>query len=94
MRLTVDLRVAEAVVAAGYTYAAAGIAFALAFIAFGARRIDPGAAAGTVGFRILILPGVAALWPLLAWRWLTATGDVPRQRDAHGDAASHEGRQP
>lgn len=94
MRLTVGLQVAEAVVAAGHAYAVAGIAFALAFIASGARRIDPGAAAGTVGFRILILPGVAALWPLLAYRWLAATGDVPQQHDAHADAAPHEDRTP
>lgn len=89
-----DLQVAEAVVAAGYAYAAAGIAFALAFVALGARRIDPGAAAGTIGFRMLILPATAALWPLLAWRWLTATGDLPQQHDAHGDAASHGSPRP
>ena len=94
MRLTVDVRLAEAVVAAGRAYAAVGIAFALAFVVRGVRRIDPSAAAGTIGFRALIVPGVAALWPLLAWRWLRATGEVPQQHDAHTDAAPREGRRP
>ena len=29
---------------------------------------------GTWGFRLLILPGAAALWPLLLLRWLRAKG--------------------
>ncbi len=91
MRLTVDVRVAQVVVGACLAYAAAGIAFALAFVARGVRLVDAAAADGTVGFRVLILPGVAALWPLLAWRWLRATGVVPQQHDAHGDAALHGG---
>lgn len=68
-------------------YAALGLVFALAFVARGAARMDPGAAAGTLGFRLLLLPGAAALWPLLAWRWHATAGTPPEQHDAHTDAA-------
>jgi len=54
-------------------YLGAGALFALVFVfGGGLGRVDPTARAGTLGFRLLILPGVAALWPLLAWRWRSA----------------------
>jgi hypothetical protein len=83
----VSIAVAEVLIASVAAYAALGIAFALAFVVRGAGRIDPGAAAGTLGFRILIFPGAAALWPLLAARWRRTSGVPPEQRDAHADAA-------
>jgi hypothetical protein len=51
-------------------YAAAGAAFAVAFVGLGIARIDPAAKDSTWGFRLIILPGAAALWPLLLKRWL------------------------
>lgn len=51
-------------------YAAAGALFALVFVAAGLRRVDPAAEHAPWGFRIIILPGVAALWPLLLRRWI------------------------
>ena len=53
-------------------YAAIGAVFALPFAWKGAARIDSSAAGGSWGFRMLILPGVAAFWPLLLWRWINA----------------------
>ena len=53
-------------------YAALGLGFALAFAARGAARLDAAAASGTLGFRIVIVPGAAALWPLLLRRWRRA----------------------
>ena len=32
--------------------------------------------------RLLILPGVAALWPLFAWRWLAGVSE-PIERNPH-----------
>jgi hypothetical protein len=49
-------------------YAGIGAVVALAFAAFGVTRVQP--AAMSIGARILILPGVAALWPYVLWRWL------------------------
>jgi hypothetical protein len=51
---------------------AAGVLFALAFAWRGAAAIEPAARGGTRGFRLLILPGAALLWPWLLRRWLAA----------------------
>ena len=40
----------------------------------------------TWGFRLLILPGAAALWPVLLSRWLRAGSDA-QERSPHRDAA-------
>lgn len=52
-------------------YAAAGVVFALAFLLLGITRIDNGAKGAGLGFRLLILPGLIALWPLMLIRWLS-----------------------
>lgn len=52
-------------------YAILGIAFAAWFVGGGVGRIDQAAARGPIGFRLIIVPGVAALWVVLAalvWR--------------------------
>ena len=46
-------------------YVAAGLVFAAAFVTSGARRIDPAARGAPVSLRLLIIPGAAALWPVL-----------------------------
>lgn len=53
-------------------YATIGLLVAFAFVLFGAKRIDPGANGAPLGFFLLIIPGVAALWPLMLGRWLRA----------------------
>ncbi len=72
-------------------YAAVGFVFAIAFVWKGAGKIDPAAAAGTIGFRLLIIPGTIALWPILARRWLLRQGP-PEECNAHRDAAREAGR--
>jgi hypothetical protein len=52
------------------TYAAVGLLVAAPFALKVAGRMDPAAQCGTWGFRLLILPGCAALWPLLLRKWL------------------------
>jgi hypothetical protein len=51
-------------------YAAAGAVTAVAFVLFGVTRVQP--AAVSLGARILLLPGAAALWPYVLMRWLRA----------------------
>jgi len=53
-------------------YAAAGVLFAVPFLFLGIRRVDPAAHGAGWGFRILILPGLVALWPVMARRWARA----------------------
>lgn len=70
-------------------YAALGLLFAVAFIARGAARVDPQAVGGSWGFRLAILPGAIALWPLLARRW--ARGQTPpEESNAHRDRARRD----
>jgi len=68
----VNETVAEVLVAAAGAYVAAGVLFAAAFVTRGMGRVDPAARGGTRGFRLISLPGVTALWPLLARRWWRA----------------------
>lgn len=53
-------------------YALVGLLFAFPFLMRGAGRIDPAAQEGSRGFRLMILPGTVALWPILAWKWRRA----------------------
>lgn len=68
-------------------YAAFGVVFAVPFVLRGVGRVDEAARGGTWGFRVLILPGVVALWPWLAKRWLEGTGEPPAERNPHRDRA-------
>jgi hypothetical protein len=52
-------------------YAAAGVVFAAAFVTWGIQRMDPVAQHAPLGFRLIVLPGAAALWPLLLVRWVS-----------------------
>jgi hypothetical protein len=53
-------------------YLAAGGLFCVAFQLRGLPVVDPAARGCGLGFRLLISPGVMALWPWLAVRWLWA----------------------
>ena len=53
-------------------YAVAGAVFAFAFVIWGVQRVDRAAKGAPLGFRLLILPGSMALWPLLLGRWMRA----------------------
>lgn len=83
--------IAILIVRVAAVYLGAGLVFAIAFIFAGVSRIDPVAKEGTWGFRLLILPGVVALWPALAWRWVSGVQEPREERNAHRDAAvSHK----
>jgi hypothetical protein len=71
-------------------YAGIGLLFALCFAARGVERIDPAARGASLGFRLLVLPGAVALWPLLARRWALGRR-VPVERNAHRAAAAPSG---
>ncbi|MGE0554201.1 MAG: hypothetical protein AB7R55_12295 [Gemmatimonadales bacterium] len=70
------ISLATALVLGLETYLVVGALFALWFAWRGAGRIDPVAAAGSWGFRLLVLPGATLLWPLLIFR-LTQPGPKP-----------------
>jgi hypothetical protein len=67
-------------------YLLIGIVFAVPFAMWGSSKVDPAAVKGTWGFRVLIIPGSAALWPLLLPRWLS--GKHPTEHSMHRRAAA------
>jgi hypothetical protein len=83
----VNVALAKILLVLAAVYLGIGLAFAIAFVTRGAGRVDAAAAAGSLGFRVLIVPGSAAFWPLLARRWHRATGAPPEERDEHTVAA-------
>jgi len=78
--------VAEVVVTMCELYAGAGLLFAILFLPRGILRLDERLRGSPRTVRLLILPGVVALWPLFAWRWLTHAPE-PIERNAHRTAA-------
>jgi hypothetical protein len=71
---------------AAEAYAFAGVLFALAFLPRGIVRVDERLHESPVSVRVLLFPGIAALWPLFAWRWMTGRG-APEERNPHRLAA-------
>lgn len=69
-------------------YAAFGLAFAIAFVFYGVGRIDPAAKTSPLAFRLLILPGTVALWPLLLKRWFGGQAHPSAERNAHRNSAT------
>lgn len=67
-------------------YAIAGLIFAILFVTLFVKRVDPGAQGWALGFRILIIPGVVAFWPMFAIRLLQGKGH-PTEKNAHRQAA-------
>ena len=65
------LEIAQVVVATFEVFALVGVGFALIFLPRAVERLDPRVAGAPKTLRLLILPGIVALWPLLAWRWIT-----------------------
>lgn len=61
-------------------YLLVGLILAPVLVLRALPRIDGVAAAGTWGFRLLVLPGVIALWPQLLKRWRAASGSPPDVR--------------
>ena len=64
-------------------YLLCGFLFAVPFVLVGVGKIDPHAAHGSWGFRLLILPGTTLLWPLLAKRWIQGIHEPPEEKNAH-----------
>jgi hypothetical protein len=83
-----SVEAAQYLVGAAQIYLAAGLAFAVPFAWRGVGRLDPQAQQSTIGFRILISPGVATVWPWLAVRLLAGHTEPPEEWTAHRAAAA------
>jgi hypothetical protein len=76
-------RVATLFVDLLYLYGGIGTIFAIAFVLIGVKRIDPQALGTGWGFRLLIVPGSVAFWPVLLMRWALGPHDPPEERNPH-----------
>lgn len=56
-------------------YLMLGFLFAIAFVIKGVNVVDEGAHGSTIGFRIIIIPGTIALWPVLLRKWMKTVKD-------------------
>jgi len=60
---------AKAIVYTMALYVGLGLVFAVPFVWSGVKRLDSEAQGSGIGFRLLILPGVAVFWPMFLDRW-------------------------
>ena len=58
-------------------YVVTGLSFGIAFVTVGITRLDPAARGTSTAFRLLILPGCVALWPVLAVKWVARRRGEP-----------------
>jgi len=63
-------------------YAVTGFLFASIFVVRGVQQVDSEAQGAGIGFRLLILPGVAAFWPMFLRRWIRGV-EPPVERNPH-----------
>jgi hypothetical protein len=63
-------------------YALTGVVFAAVFLTRGIAQVDPRVVGAPWTLRLLILPGVVALWPLFARRWASGSA-APIENNPH-----------
>ena len=51
-------------------YLLGGVLFVIPFLMNGLEKIDEGAHGSTIGFKIIIIPGVIVFWPVLLSKWM------------------------
>jgi len=77
-----SIETASVVVAFFELYVLAGVGFAVLFLPRAVDRLDRRIDGAPRTLRLLILPGVVALWPLFAKRWMTGAPE-PIERNPH-----------
>ena len=65
-------------------YLVLGIFFIIPFLIKGMSKVDEGTHGSTIGFKIIIIPGVIVFWPVLLSKWMKGNrnhGDTGSQRN-------------
>ncbi|MBX2821680.1 MAG: hypothetical protein KTR29_18420 [Rhodothermaceae bacterium] len=68
-------------------YLVVGILFSIPFVLKGVGKNDPAVQGASIGFRLIIIPGVVMLWPVLLLRWMSDAGMPPEETSPHRTAA-------
>lgn len=71
---------AQIILLAACVYTGAGLLFAAVFVTRGVGEIDLSALRAPLGFRIMIFPASALLWPVLSAKWIRAARTNERER--------------
>jgi hypothetical protein len=66
------MAIAELLVTLATIYFVCGVAFGVPFVLRGVNRVDAAAHGSSLAFRLLLLPGTIALWPVMVRKWLSA----------------------
>jgi hypothetical protein len=77
------MTLAAIIVWAAGLYLAAGLIVAASALVRGLGRIDPDAENATLGFRILVIPGLVLMWPVIIRRIRSGRREPPRENTAH-----------
>jgi len=86
--------VAKALVYGLEVYAGLGFVFALVFVWIGVRRLDAEAESSGIAFRLLILLGVTAFWPMFCRRWIRHVSEPPVEHNPHRELSRRLSSQP
>lgn len=78
------MALANVIVGVVGVYAALGVVCGGAFVLRGVGRVDATAKGAPMGFRVLIFPGAALLWPWVLVKWARAPKAMPEAAAAHG----------
>jgi hypothetical protein len=65
--------VAEVILFTCLAYSFFGVAIGVPFVLRGVDLVDASARGASIGFRLIILPGTVALWPIIATKWIKAS---------------------
>jgi len=65
--------IAEIILIIVALYLLLGVVFVIPFLTKGLTKVDEGAQGGTIGFKIIIIPGVIVFWPVLLNKWMKAS---------------------
>lgn len=68
-------------------YFGLGLIFAVLFVWIGVQRLDSEAQGSGIGFRVLIVPGVTAFWPMFLYRWARGIAEPPAERNPHRESS-------
>ena len=71
--MTFDFFMVEILLIIAAIYLLGGILFVIPFLMIGLEKIDEGAHGSTIGFKIIIIPGVIVFWPVLLSKWMKKT---------------------
>ena len=56
-------------------YLVLAVLFVFPFLMKGLNTVDEGANGSTIGFKIIIIPGVIVFWPVLLSKWIKENGN-------------------